>query len=82
VKHLAVDNFLDPGPAIPLFRAHPAAIVSSEHPSFANYGLGVIVIGFVMQFFAAVFPPKPTLKELREQLRLAKARRNWKPLAV
>ena len=47
-----------------------AAVVNTEHPLFITTGFSLIVIGFIIQFFAV--PEPKTVAELRYQIKMLK----------
>ncbi len=49
-----------------------AAVVNTEHPVFITIGFSLILIGFVIQFFAV--PEPKTIAELRYQIKMLKIR--------
>jgi len=52
--------------------ARPAAVVNIEHPTFVGIGFGMILLGFLLQYFAV--PQPETVAHLRRQLKEAKVK--------
>jgi hypothetical protein len=50
----------------------PAAVVNIEHPLFVTLGFALIVIGFIIQYFAV--PEPASIAQLRKEIRLLKKR--------
>jgi predicted membrane-bound dolichyl-phosphate-mannose-protein mannosyltransferase len=47
-----------------------AAVVNTEHPALVEFGFGLIILGFLIQFFAV--PEPTTIAKLRKQIKLLK----------
>ncbi|WP_157477243.1 hypothetical protein [Granulicella tundricola] len=50
----------------------PAAVVNTEHPAFITTGFIMIVIGFIIQFFAV--PEPKSISDLRREIKNLKMR--------
>jgi hypothetical protein len=50
----------------------PAAVVNTEHPRFITLGFLMIVVGFIIQYFAV--PEPKSIVQLRKEIKMLKMR--------